>query len=75
MNIQPKDGDISVLLLCSPLFFILQALVDISIVDGDLDIVNDAVLHVVSIFRAIRKVEDAVDAQMTTVNYFEHVLH
>lgn len=52
--------------LCSPLFFILQALVDISIVDGDLDIVNDAVLHVVSIFRAIRKVEDAVDVQMTT---------
>ncbi|TKY56158.1 Sister chromatid cohesion protein PDS5-like B-A [Spatholobus suberectus] len=52
--------------LCSPLFFILQALNDVSIVDGDLDIVNDAVLHVVSIFRAIRKVEDAVDAQMTT---------
>ncbi|KAK7385197.1 hypothetical protein VNO78_30910 [Psophocarpus tetragonolobus] len=52
--------------LCSPLFFILQALLDISFVDGDLDTVNNAVLHIVSIFRAIRKVEDAVDAQMTT---------
>ncbi|CAJ1971875.1 unnamed protein product [Sphenostylis stenocarpa] len=52
--------------LCSPLFIILQALLDINIVDGDLDIVNHAVLHIVSIFRAIRKVEDAVDAQMTT---------
>ncbi|KAG4969928.1 hypothetical protein JHK85_036349 [Glycine max] len=31
--------------LCSPLFFILQALVDISIVEGAQDIVNDAVLH------------------------------
>ncbi|KAL2977376.1 hypothetical protein AAZX31_13G063900 [Glycine max] len=41
--------------LCSPLFFILQALVDISIVEGAQDIVNDAVLHVISIFRAIRK--------------------
>ncbi|XP_047149337.1 sister chromatid cohesion protein PDS5 homolog B isoform X1 [Vigna umbellata] len=52
--------------VCSPLFFILQALVDINIVDGDLDIVDDAILHIVSIFRAIRKVEDAIDAQMTT---------
>ncbi|XP_027940300.1 sister chromatid cohesion protein PDS5 homolog A isoform X2 [Vigna unguiculata] len=52
--------------ICSPLFFILQALVDINIVDGDLDIVDDAILHIVSIFRAIRKVEDGVDAQMTT---------
>ncbi|KAL2317798.1 hypothetical protein Fmac_031674 [Flemingia macrophylla] len=52
--------------LCSPLFLTLQALIDVKIVDGDLDIVNDAVLHVFSIFRAIRNVEDAVDAQMTT---------
>jgi len=66
----PLDSDTSWLLLCSPLFFILQALVDINIVDGDLDIVDDAILHIVSIFRAIRKVEDGVDAQMTTVNFF-----
>ncbi|KAK7373150.1 hypothetical protein VNO80_06548 [Phaseolus coccineus] len=52
--------------VCSPLFFILQALVDINIVGGDLGIVDDAFLRTVSIFRAIRKVEDAVDAQMTT---------
>ncbi|XP_061341944.1 sister chromatid cohesion protein PDS5 homolog B [Gastrolobium bilobum] len=52
--------------LCSPLFFVLQALLDASIVDGDLDLVNDAVVHLFSIFRAIRKVEDAFDVQMTT---------
>lgn len=58
---------------CSPLFFVLQALVDVSIVDGDLDLVNDAVLYLFSIFRAIRIAEDAIDAQMTTVKYFQHV--
>jgi len=68
-------GDASWLLLCSPLFFVLQALVDINIVDGDVDIVDGAVLHIVSIFRAIRKAEDAVDAQMTTVKFFDPVLH
>jgi len=75
MNIHSQDGDTSGFPLCSPLFFILQALVDISIVEGAQDIVNDAVLHVISIFRAIRKVEDAIDAQITPVKYFEHVLH
>ncbi|KAH1215947.1 Sister chromatid cohesion protein PDS5 A [Glycine max] len=45
--------------------FPFEALVDISIVEGAQDIVNDAVLHVISIFRAIRKVEDAIDAQIT----------
>ncbi|XP_020238238.1 sister chromatid cohesion protein PDS5 homolog A isoform X2 [Cajanus cajan] len=59
--------------LCSPLFFILQVLVDVSIVDGDLDIVNVAVLHVFSIFRAIRKVEDAVDVQMTTLHMLAEI--
>ncbi|KAF7829836.1 sister chromatid cohesion protein PDS5-like protein A isoform X2 [Senna tora] len=52
--------------LCSPLFFFMQALVKSSIVDGDLDLVNDAVLCLFSILRAIRKAEDAVDVQMTT---------
>lgn len=58
---------------CSPLFFSLQALVDISIVDGDLDLVNYAVICIFSIFQAIRKTEDAVDSKMTTVKYFQHV--
>jgi len=70
----PLDGDTSWLLLCSPLFFLLQALVDINIVNGHLNIVDDAFQHTVSIFRAIRMVEDAVDAQMTTVSFFELVL-
>ncbi|KAK8466806.1 hypothetical protein PHAVU_008G163350 [Phaseolus vulgaris] len=51
-----------------PLFFLLQALVDINIVNGHLNIVDDAFQHTVSIFRAIRMVEDAVDAQMTTLH-------
>lgn len=50
----------------------LQAFVDVSIVDGDLDLVNGAVLYLFSIFRAIRKAEDAVDVQMTNVKCFQH---
>ncbi|XP_059435125.1 sister chromatid cohesion protein PDS5 homolog B isoform X2 [Corylus avellana] len=48
---------------CSPLFHLLEALV--SVVDGDRDLVNDARLLLLSIFRAIKKAEDAVDAQNT----------
>ncbi|CAJ2674086.1 unnamed protein product [Trifolium pratense] len=51
--------------LCSPLFFFLQALVDISIVNGDRELVNDAVLYIFSIFQAIRKTEDSVDSHAT----------
>ncbi|MED6112773.1 hypothetical protein PIB30_064706 [Stylosanthes scabra] len=51
---------------CSPLFFVLQAFTNASIVDGDLDVVNDAVLHLFSIFRAIRKAEDAIDPRSNT---------
>ncbi|XP_058724136.1 sister chromatid cohesion protein PDS5 homolog B isoform X3 [Vicia villosa] len=51
--------------LCSPLFFLLQALVDISNVDGDLELINDAVLSLFSIFQALKKAEDSVDAQTT----------
>ncbi|GAU44494.1 hypothetical protein TSUD_13050 [Trifolium subterraneum] len=51
--------------LCSPLFFLLQALVDISIVNGDQELVNDAVLYIFGIFQAIRKTEDSVDSQAT----------
>ncbi|XP_054798442.1 sister chromatid cohesion protein PDS5 homolog B isoform X2 [Prosopis cineraria] len=51
--------------LCSPLYIFMQALVNSSIVDGDQDLVNDAVLYLFSILRAIRKAEDAVNVQMT----------
>ncbi|XP_038716130.1 sister chromatid cohesion protein PDS5 homolog A isoform X1 [Tripterygium wilfordii] len=54
---------------CSPLFWVIQALVNASIVDGNRDLINDAVLHLHSIFRAIRRAEDAVDSQGT------HKLH
>ena len=62
-----KVGDSWNLLLCSPLYNFMQALVNASIVDGDQDLVNDAVLYKFSILRAIKKAEDAVDVQMTTV--------
>jgi hypothetical protein len=58
---------------CSPLFFFLQALVDISIVNGDRQLVNDAVLYIFSIFQAIRKTEDSVDSHATIVKHFQHV--
>lgn len=69
-NVSPKIGDAWNLLLCSPLYIFMQALVDSSIVGGGQDLVNDAVLYLFSILRAIRKAEDAVDVQMTTVKYF-----
>jgi len=56
--------------LCSPLFFLLQALVDISNADGHRELVKDAVLYIFSIFQAIRKVEDSVDEQTTSVKHF-----
>lgn len=50
---------------CSPLFCILQALLDASNVDGDLDVVKDAVLYLLCVFRAIKRAEDAVDVEKT----------
>ncbi|KAF5450729.1 hypothetical protein F2P56_031056 [Juglans regia] len=50
---------------CSPLFNLLEALVNATIVDGDMDLVNDARLLLLSIFRAVKKAEDAADAQNT----------
>lgn len=54
--------------ICSPLFSILKALVNASIVDGDMDLVKDAILYLLCIFRAIKRAEDAVDAQKTPVS-------
>lgn len=56
--------------ICSPLFHLLEALV--SVVDGDRDLVNDARLLLLSIFRAIKKAEDVVDAQNTPVRIVYH---
>ncbi|GAV71980.1 Cnd1 domain-containing protein [Cephalotus follicularis] len=50
---------------CSPIFSVVQALVNASTVDGDMDLVSDAVLYLICIFRAIKKAEDAVDGQQT----------
>lgn len=56
------------LLICSPLFWALQALVNASIVNGDTGLINEAALYLLSIFRAIKKTEDAVDAHQTPVS-------
>lgn len=53
--------------ICSPLFNLLEALVNATVVDREMDLVNDALLLLLSIFRAIKKAEDAVDAQNTSV--------
>ncbi|KAL5844092.1 hypothetical protein ACOSQ4_010050 [Xanthoceras sorbifolium] len=49
-----------------PIVSLLQALVNASIVDGDMDLVHDAILHLLCILRAIKRAVDAVDAQKTT---------
>ncbi|KAF9687215.1 hypothetical protein SADUNF_Sadunf02G0070500 [Salix dunnii] len=50
---------------CSPLFWALQALVNANVVNGDTKLINEAALYLLSIFRAIKKTEDAVDAHQT----------
>lgn len=50
---------------CHPLFSMLQALVNTSIVNGDVDLVNDTVASLLCIFRAIKRADDAIDAQKT----------
>ncbi|XP_057490544.1 sister chromatid cohesion protein PDS5 homolog B-like isoform X5 [Actinidia eriantha] len=49
----------------SPLVFTLQALVNASFVDGDMDVISAAVSCLQSIFFAIKRAEDAVDARIT----------
>ncbi|KAK6132002.1 hypothetical protein DH2020_034228 [Rehmannia glutinosa] len=49
----------------SPLFVIVQALVNEMLVDGNLRLKYNASLYLRSIFNAIKRAEDAVDAQMT----------
>ncbi|XP_057974992.1 sister chromatid cohesion protein PDS5 homolog B isoform X2 [Malania oleifera] len=51
---------------CSPLFFALWALVNSSSVDGDVDLVKDNASHLLIIFRAIKRAEDAVNSLSTT---------
>ncbi|KAK6132309.1 hypothetical protein DH2020_033933 [Rehmannia glutinosa] len=49
----------------SPLFVTVQALVNEMLVDGNLRLKYNASLYLRSIFNAIKRAEDAVDAQMT----------
>ncbi|KAL2892981.1 Sister chromatid cohesion protein PDS5-like protein A [Bienertia sinuspersici] len=50
---------------CRPLLVLLHALVNCQFVDGDLDLVKENYLCLQSIFRAIRRAEDAVDSDKT----------
>ncbi|XP_043809611.1 sister chromatid cohesion protein PDS5 homolog A isoform X1 [Manihot esculenta] len=49
----------------SPLFWVVRALVNSNVVNGNKDLVNDAVVYLLSIFRAIKRAEDAIDASRT----------
>ncbi|XP_019257336.1 PREDICTED: sister chromatid cohesion protein PDS5 homolog A isoform X3 [Nicotiana attenuata] len=49
----------------SPLVFSLQVLVDFNCSDGTVDLISKAISYLRSIFHAIKKAEDAVDAQIT----------
>lgn len=53
---------------CSPLFWVVRALVNSNVVNGNKDLVNDAVVYLLSIFRAIKRAEDAIDASRTPVS-------
>ncbi|WRX29852.1 hypothetical protein QQP08_022339 [Theobroma cacao] len=67
---------------CGPLLSFLNASMNSSVVDGDLDLVNNAALYLNYIFRAIKRAKDAVDAQRTPANlkfltqsFVERVVH
>lgn len=55
---------------CSPLLFIMQALVNVSFVDGDAKHVNNVVSNLKGIFNAIKCAEDAINAHVTPVSFF-----
>lgn len=56
-----------IIFLCSPLFHLIQALVNPENVNGDLVLIADTFSQLFSIFRGIRKAEDAVDAHKSPV--------
>ncbi|XP_022768195.1 sister chromatid cohesion protein PDS5 homolog A-like isoform X10 [Durio zibethinus] len=55
---------------CSPLLLFLHASINPNLVDGDMDLVNDATFYLNYIFRAIKRAKDAVDAQRTPRLHF-----
>ncbi|XP_043700993.1 sister chromatid cohesion protein PDS5 homolog A isoform X2 [Telopea speciosissima] len=50
---------------CSPLFVMLQTLVNASFIDGSKNVVNDTVSYINTIFQVVKKAEDAVDVSKT----------
>lgn len=53
---------------CRPLLLLLHVLVSPQFIDQDLDLVKKNFLYLQSIFRAIRRAEDAVDSEKTPVS-------
>ncbi|CAM8938814.1 unnamed protein product [Rhodiola kirilowii] len=66
-NFPPKDclDEDSYAQHFSPLFFMLLSLVNDKVLVGDKDLADDIVSSLLSIFRAIKKAEDAVDGSTT----------
>lgn len=54
--------------LSSPLLFVLQALINADNVNGDINMVKDAVTYLLCIFRAIKRAEDVIDSEKTLVS-------
>ena len=76
MDVFVNLGDVSFFPFCSPLLSFLHASINSSVIDGDLDLVNDAAFYLNYIFRAIKRAKDAVDAQRTPVrflNFFRYL--
>lgn len=61
-----NNGVAALCYVCSPLLHLLETLVRAT-ANGNRDLVNDAPLLLLSIFRAIKKAEDVVDTQKTPV--------
>ncbi|KAJ8762889.1 hypothetical protein K2173_023018 [Erythroxylum novogranatense] len=51
--------------ICSPLFQVIRALLDPNMVNGNVDLINDTALYLLSIFRAVKRADDALDCQRT----------
>lgn len=57
------------LLFCSPVVFTMEALLNPLFVDGDVDRIRTVVSDMHNIFNAIKRAEDALDVQKTSVSF------
>lgn len=57
------------LLFCSPIVFTLEALLNPSFVDGDMNRIGKVVSDLHNTFNAIKRAEDALDVHKTSVSF------